>query len=66
MEKKIDVKGMHCKSCELLIKSSLEDLGVRANIDYKKGEVIVRFDSKKITLDKIYKAIEDSGEYFVQ
>ena len=61
MEKKIKVKGMHCSSCEFLIKDSLNDLGVKAKADYKKNEVIVEFDAKKVDLKSIYKAIEENG-----
>ena len=61
MEKTINVNGMHCTSCEFLIKDSLNDLGVRSRVDYKKGEVVVDFDPKKVGVEKIYKAIEDNG-----
>ena len=61
MEQKIKVSGMHCNSCEFLIKDSLKDLGVKSSADYKKGEVIVTFDPKKIDIKKIYKAIEENG-----
>ena len=65
MEKKIKVKGMHCSSCEFLIKDSLNDLGFKAKADYKKGEVIIEnFDSKKEK--NIYKAIEENGYKVVQ
>ena len=61
MEKKIKVKGMHCKSCEFLVRDSLSDLGVKSKADHAKGEVIIEFDSKKIGLKNIYKAIEENG-----
>jgi len=60
MKQKIKVKGMHCKSCELLITDSLNDLGVEAEADYKKGEVSVEFDPGKVTLKQIHKAIEEN------
>lgn len=66
MEKKISVKGMHCTSCEFLIKDSLSDLGVRSKVNYKKGEVIVDFDPKKVTLDRIYKTIEENGYSIIE
>ena len=55
------ISGMHCTSCELLIKDSLNDLGVKAEANYKKGQVIIDFDPKKIDLKKIHEAIEESG-----
>jgi len=62
MDKKIIVKGMHCSSCEFLIKDSLQDLGIDAVVNYKKGEIILKnIDVKKIELKKIYKAIEENG-----
>jgi len=61
MEKKIKVSGMHCSSCEFLIKDSLSDIGVKAKADFKKGEVIVEFDPKKAKIEKIYEAIEENG-----
>ncbi|MBR9690827.1 hypothetical protein GOV08_04030 [Candidatus Woesearchaeota archaeon] len=32
----IDVEGMHCKSCETLIKEALADVGVKAKPNHKK------------------------------
>ncbi len=61
MEKKIKVTGMHCSSCEFLIKDSLSDIGVKAKADFKKGDVIVEFDPKKTKIEKIYGAIEENG-----
>lgn len=62
MEKKIKVSGMHCSSCEFLIKDSLNDLGISAKADHKKNEVIIEdFDPKKTDLEKVYKAIEENG-----
>lgn len=61
MEKKIKVSGMHCSSCEFLIKDSLNDIGVIAKVDSKKGEVLVKFDPKKVKLESIYKIIKDNG-----
>ena len=61
MEKKIKVNGMHCVSCELLIKDSLNDIGVKSEANHKKGEVLVSFDPKKVSIEKIYKSIEETG-----
>ena len=66
MEKKIKVKGMHCSSCEFLIKDSLNDLGVKSNANHKKGEDTIEFDPKKVAIKKVYKAIEDNGYKVVQ
>jgi len=55
------IKGMHCKSCEVLITEFLDEVGVKASVDYKKGEVIVTFDENKIKLDKIKEIIKENG-----
>ena len=63
MNIKIAVKGMHCKSCEVLIKDSLQELeGVKeVNVDHKKGYVEVSFDEKRISMDVIKTAIMKEG-----
>jgi copper chaperone CopZ len=61
----IKVAGMHCPSCEMLIADVLGDESVKAKADYKKGEVAVDFDEKKITPDKIKKLIEKDAGYKV-
>jgi len=60
---KIKTKGMHCPSCEMLVKDSLEDLdGVeKAEADFKSGIVSVDFDDSKIGLDKIKSIIKEEG-----
>ena len=62
MEESIKVGGMHCKSCEMLLKDSIGDLkGVeKVDADYKKGVVQVRFD-KVETLKQVKKAIAKEG-----
>lgn len=52
---------MHCKSCSMLIKSELEDLGVKAEINHETGKAIIEFDEKKTSLDKIKAAISKAG-----
>ncbi|MBI2672581.1 heavy-metal-associated domain-containing protein [Candidatus Woesearchaeota archaeon] len=61
MEKKIIVKGMHCKSCEILIKDELEEAGIKARVDYKKGEVTIENFDSKTDLANIHKIIEKNG-----
>lgn len=59
----IAVEGMHCPSCEIIIKEALGELaGVnRAEASYKKRAVSVDFDEKVINADKIIKAINAEG-----
>lgn len=62
MEKtNLNVKGMHCSSCEKLIQMALEDIGVKARADNRKGIVSVEFDSSKLSMKKIKEAIEKEG-----
>jgi Cu+-exporting ATPase len=55
----MDVTGMHCPSCEMLIKDLLEELnGVRsAAASLKTGKVVVEFDETKISNVAIKKVI---------
>ncbi len=67
MKKKFEVKGMHCKSCEMLVKDSLEEeSGVNsADVSYAEGLVNVEFDEAKISEKKIMSIIRNEG-YEVQ
>lgn len=63
MEKTFKVKGMHCNSCEMLIKDALEETdGVNsASASFSKGFVNVEFDQSKIDEKSIKKIIADEG-----
>jgi copper chaperone len=63
MKKTFQVKGMHCHSCETLIKDSLEEAnGVRsAKAFHEKGTVEVDFDESKINDEKIIAVIKNEG-----
>lgn len=65
MNTKINAKitGMHCQSCELLIKGELEELpGVsEITVDHKTGEAHLVLDESKSSTDDIVKAIKNAG-----
>jgi copper chaperone CopZ len=61
IEKTIKIKGMHCKSCAVLIKDELDDLGVESIIDSVTGMAKIKFDKNKISSDKIKKVIIKEG-----
>ncbi len=61
MEKTIQVKGMHCNSCEFLITDALEEIGVQSTANHKTNIVKVKYDDKKVSMDSIKKAIEKAG-----
>lgn len=59
MKMNLKVKGMHCDSCATLIKEDLLDIGVKkVEVSLKKELVLIEFDEKKLTLNKIKNAIE--------
>ncbi len=62
MEKMIKIKGMHCRSCEMLLKDSISEIsGVEVlSADSRKGAVTVRYDQDK-TLDSIHETIKKEG-----
>jgi len=62
LEKKLNVKGMHCNSCVEIIKDSVEEIpdAKVVSAEQKKGEITVSFDSDS-TLEKIKKAIAKEG-----
>jgi copper chaperone CopZ len=59
----LKVKGMHCPSCEMLIKDSLEEIeGIKkAELDHKKGTAIVEYDEKKVNEALIKSTIAKEG-----
>jgi copper chaperone len=65
MMKKItlNVKGMHCQSCEMLIKDGLGDLdGVKdVQVSQKTGAATVVFDESKTSEKAVKSAIAAEG-----
>ena len=58
----LTVKGMHCSSCEQLIKMALEDLGIsKVAADSRKGMVMLEFDPARNKVEQIKAAIEKEG-----
>ncbi len=55
------VEGMHCKSCEMIVKDVLEEIGVESKVSHENGTVEVTFDDEKVSLDEIKKAIKGEG-----
>lgn len=51
---------MHCKSCGMLIKSELEDIGVKAEIN-NDGKAKMEFDEKNISEKEIEGVIKKLG-----
>lgn len=61
METILTIKGMHCKSCEMLIQDALEEKGVKSQIDHKTSKAKVVFDPKKTSLNEIKALIKEQG-----
>jgi copper chaperone len=60
---KIKISGMHCASCEMLVKDALEDMdGVKsAGANHKTGIIDVDFDDGKVKKDDIIETIKKEG-----
>lgn len=60
---RIKTKGMHCYSCEQLLKQSLGEIqGVnKVSASYESGEVFVGFDKDKITEEDLMELIKMQG-----
>ncbi len=53
----LQVKGMHCRACEELVKDALEDVGAKdIKADWENGKVSFAGDATKAK-----KAIEEEG-----
>ena len=61
MKKEINISGMHCPSCAMLIEEELQDKVNEVKVDLKKGKAFLDFDEKKISKQTIKKIIESLG-----
>lgn len=61
--KKFVIKGMHCKSCEMLITDNVMKIdGVsKFKVDYSKGKGEAEFNPDKTDMEKIIHAIKEKG-----
>ena len=59
----LHIKGMHCSSCEIIIKDSLEELvGVNSvKADYKKGILEFKTDQEVLDVSKVDQVIKKFG-----
>src|SRR3989338_8292066 len=63
-KKTYNIKGMHCRSCEILIEGNIVSKveGVkRVNVNHRKGIVKIYYDQQIPSDGQIRKVIEDSG-----
>ncbi len=63
MKKKYDIKGMHCRSCEILIEKNIGKIaGVRsAEVNHRKGIAEVDFAGGSADDAAVAKAVNESG-----
>ena len=64
MNKKVEFKvaGMHCSSCEMLIKGELEEIGaLNVSVSHKTGLGSLEIEEDKYSADKIIEAIDKAG-----
>jgi copper chaperone CopZ len=59
----LKISGMHCTSCAMNIDGDLEDeAGVfRAETSYARSRVVIDFDPKKVTQDRLQQIIRELG-----
>ena len=59
----LDVNGMSCSHCEHAVKKSVGAMrGVdRVSVDLKMDQVMVEYDSDKVTIEEIKQTIQDQG-----
>lgn len=59
----VPIKGMHCRSCEILVGDKLSEVsGIkRTVINYKKGTAEIHYINKKPSMHEIENAIREAG-----
>lgn len=62
MEKtQIKVQGMSCNHCKMAIEKTLDNLGVKAEVNLDDNSVFVEYDPKKVDVSKMEMEIEELG-----
>jgi copper chaperone CopZ len=63
MKAKLNIKGMHCSSCEMLLTDVLQDLpGMKqVKVSLKTHSAEIEYDPKQLTDAQITKSIEAEG-----
>ena len=59
----LNIEGMHCKSCETIIKDELDELkGIKkVDISAEKGIATIEYDDSKVDKMKIVEIIKKEG-----
>ncbi len=63
MKNELQVSGMRCGGCELLVKEALEEVeGVRVvEASFARGTVVVEYDPEAVSMALIAAVIEEQG-----
>lgn len=63
MKTTIKIKGMHCASCETLIKEGIEELpGIKSvKVSRKTNTSEIEYDENKVSIEKIKSRIKKEG-----
>ena len=63
MKTNLKVHGMHCSSCEVLVKEALNELKgmTSVKVSAAKGEVSVDFDETQTSIEEVKKIIKKEG-----
>lgn len=64
MTKKIyKIRGMHCRSCEILIEGNISEIpGVKkVKVDHKKGVAEVEYEQAPVATERVAEAIREAG-----
>ncbi|MDD5397306.1 MAG: sulfite exporter TauE/SafE family protein [Candidatus Moranbacteria bacterium] len=59
----VPISGMHCRSCEMLVEEKLSQVSKikKIEVDCKKGEATIQYDSQKPDMAEIENAIRKAG-----
>lgn len=60
---RIPIKGMHCRSCEILIEDNLKEIArvKSVDLDYKTGQALIHYKDSAPDLNLIRQAIVEAG-----
>jgi copper chaperone len=57
----LEVNGMSCQHCVNSIEKALQEIGASGKVDLTAKTVAVEYETGKLSLDNVKKAIEDQG-----
>ena len=62
IEKTLNVQGMHCKSCEMILNDSISEIKEveKVNSDFQKGQVVIIYSSDSV-LEEVKNVIKKEG-----